>query len=160
MHVNELMAKQVQSCHPDDTLDRAALLMWEHDCGCVPVCAPSENGATRAVGMITDRDICMHALFQGKPLRDLRVADVMAKEVLSCGPEDALSSAEQIMIEGRVRRLPVIGDGGALIGMLSLADLAREAAREQTDAQKEITQSEIGGTLATITAPASPRLAA
>lgn len=150
----------LHKCQPDDTLDRAALLMWEHDCGCVPVCTPSSNGARHAIGILTDRNICMHALFQGKPLRELRVADAMAKDVRVCRPGDALSSAEQIMSEARVRRLPVISDDGALIGVISLADLAHQAARERTKSQKEITEAEIGDTLATITQPTAAPLVA
>jgi CBS domain-containing protein len=58
--------------------------MWDHDCGCLPVCGG--DGATRVVGVITDRDICMHALFQSKPLQELRVSEGMAKQVQVCRP--------------------------------------------------------------------------
>jgi len=149
MQVNEIMTREVQSCRPDDSLERAAQLMWDHDCGCVPVC-DSSNGINRAVGVITDRDICMGALFQGKPLRDLRVRDAMAQQLLSCQPQHSLEQAARAMRDARVRRLPVVNDQGALIGMLSLADIAREAAAEQSQPKREVTEFEVNDTLAAI----------
>jgi len=152
------MSKQVKSCSPEDTLDAAARLMWDNDCGCVPVC--TRDGLDRAVGVITDRDICMAAMFQGKPLRDLRVSDAMCKKLQICGPRDSLGEAERIMREARIRRLPVVDEQGGLIGMITLADLAREAARERTTARQEITETEVGDTLAAICQSAGQRLAA
>jgi CBS-domain-containing membrane protein len=149
MQVNEIMTRQVQSCHPEDSLERAAQLMWDHDCGCVPVCEASD-GFNRAVGVITDRDICMGALFQGKPLRDLRVRDAMARQLLACQPQHSLEQAAKAMRDARVRRLPVVDDQGALIGMLSLADIAREAAAEQSQPHREVTELEVNDTLAAI----------
>ena len=72
MTIERLMSRDVHQCRPDQTLDYAASQMWEHDCGCLPVCAGDEE--SRVIGMLTDRDICMAALFQGRPLRDLKVA--------------------------------------------------------------------------------------
>jgi len=148
MRVEQIMTKQVQSCGPGDSLERAAQLMWDYDCGCIPVC--TGNGARRTVGMITDRDICMNALFQGKPLWDLHVSDAMANEVRVCRPDDLLERAEKIMRDARIRRLPVVDDKGALIGMIALSDLAREANQERTRTHKEITEMEVGDTLAAI----------
>jgi CBS domain-containing protein len=160
MRVKEIMTTQVQTCRPEDSLEKAAQLMWDHDCGCLPVCSDAGNGAGWTVGVITDRDICMNALFQGKPMRDLRVGDVMAKEVRVCRPDDSIAQAEKIMQEARIRRLPVVEATGALIGMISLADLARQAARERTRPRKDITESEVGDTLAAICQPIQQPLAA
>jgi CBS-domain-containing membrane protein len=158
MKVEQLMTKQVQLCGPDDTLERAAQLMWDRDCGSLPVC--SGDGAIRTVGMVTDRDITMCALFQGKPLRDLRVAEAMAKDIRFCRPGDSLADAERTMREARIRRLPVVDDQGALIGLISLADLAQEAAREASATKQEITETEVGDTLAAICQPTVRPLAA
>lgn len=160
MRVKDIMTRQVQSCRPGDSLERAAQLMWDHDCGCVPVCSDAGNGEGWTVGVITDRDICMHALFQGKPIRDLRVGDAMAKEVRVCRPDDSIAQAEKIMQEARIRRLPVVEATGALIGMISLADLARHAAWERTRPHKDITDGEVGDTLAAICEPTQQPLAA
>jgi CBS domain-containing protein len=153
MRVEELMTKQVQSCVSDDSLERAAQLMWDQDCGCLPVCASVGDGASRVAGMITDRDICMCALLQRRPLHELRVRDAMSKELLACRPDDTLERAEKIMRQGQIRRMPVLTEQGTLTGMISLADLAREAARESSRADKAITEMEIGDTLAQICAP-------
>jgi CBS-domain-containing membrane protein len=110
--------------------------------------------------MITDRDVCMSALFQGKTLSQMRVRDAMSKRLLSCQPGDRLGSAEKVMRIGQVRRLPVVDDQGALVGLLSLADLAREAEREGPKTGKVITETDVGDTLAEICAPAQPVAAA
>ena len=151
MRVDQIMTRQIRTCRQDDSLDRAAQLMWDHDCGCLPVV--SGDGATRIDGLITDRDICMCALFEGKPLHNLRVGQAMGKRVHACRPADTLGVAERAMAEARVRRLPVLDEHGALVGMISLADLAREAARETTSPRQEIMGSEIGDTLAAICRP-------
>jgi CBS-domain-containing membrane protein len=149
MRVEDLMTKNVESCRSTDTLQHAAQLMWERDCGCLPGCM-SADGTERIVGVITDRDICMRAMFSGKPLQELRVEEAMAKQVLTCQPSDALEHVEKVMRGGRVRRLPVVSEGGSLAGMISLADLAREAARESAQSQKQLTETDVGDTLATI----------
>jgi CBS domain-containing protein len=166
--VEQLMMRPVQACRPGDTLAHAARLMWDYDCGCLPVCGG--NGTTDVVGVIIDRDICMCALFEASPLQDLQVAKAMSRRVWLCRSSDSVEDAETIMRAGRIRRLPVIDDGGMLVGMLALADLAREAARERGVAKLEVTDAEIGDTLAEIcgatgrelavSAPLSPAVAA
>jgi len=150
MRVQDLMTKQVFSCRPEDSLETAAQLMWEHDCGCIPVCEGGDSGVNHTIGVVTDRDICMNALFRGKPLRDLRVGDAMAKEVRVCHSDDTLRVAERTMRDAQIRRLPVVDEAGALLGMISLADLAREAAREHGSHRRRVTETEIGDTLAAI----------
>jgi CBS domain-containing protein len=158
MRVEQLMARPVQSCRAEDTLARAAQLMWDHDCGSLPVCGG--DGVTRVVGVITDRDICMCALFQNKALQELRVSEAMAKHVQLCRSGDSLADAEKTMREARIRRLPVVNDEDALVGMISLADLAQEAARERATTSQEITDTEVGDTLAAICAPLHRQLTA
>jgi len=158
MRIERIMARPVQCCRPQDTLAHAAQLMWDHDCGCLPVCGG--DGVTRVVGVITDRDICMHALFQSKPLQALRVSDAMAKQVQVCRPGDSPADAEKTMREARIRRLPVVDEQDSLVGMISLADLAQEAARERTASRQEITETEVGDTLAAICEPLHRQLAA
>jgi CBS-domain-containing membrane protein len=158
MQVEHLMSKQVVCCSPEDSLSRAAQLMWDHDCGCLPVC--TGNGASRVSGVITDRDICMSALFQGRALAELKVADAMSRQVYTCRPTDSLADVERIMSEARIRRLPVVDAEGSLVGMITLADLAREAERESTYPRRAISGQEIGLTLASICQPATRRQAA
>ncbi len=156
MNVGQLMTQDVRACRPEDTLDTAAQIMWDNDCGCVPVV----DANRRVVGMLTDRDICMAAYTQGGPLRALLASSAMAKKVFSCKPEDTLEAAEEIMRANQIRRLPVVDAEGRLLGIISLNDIAREAERERTRRRKEVTTDEIGLTLAAICKPHSERAVA
>ena len=125
--VHDIMRVRVHTCGLDDTLHRAAQIMWEKDCGCLPVI----DSTHRVHAVITDRDICMACWSRGCAPGALVVAEVMAKVLYSCGPDDALVAAEAIMRSRQIRRLPVLDGSGHLLGILSIADLARQAAREQ-----------------------------
>lgn len=151
MKVEQLMTKQVFYCRPDDSLERAARLMWDGDCGCLPVCVA--DGVNRVTGMITDRDICMSALFEARPLRDIRVSAAMAKKVVTCQPDDELHAIEKVMRDARVRRLPVIDGQGDLVGIIALADITREAAKERTIGTRFVADSEVRETLYAICKP-------
>lgn len=121
------MTHDPQTCRPDDDLATAANVMWDLDCGCVPVVGEGR----RVVGMITDRDACMAALMSGRPLHELRVAEVMSKEIAYCRPSDGLDEAHAMMRARRVRRLPVTDGEGRVVGVLSLHDIARAAKRDR-----------------------------
>jgi CBS-domain-containing membrane protein len=149
MLVEQLMARPVETCRASDTLAHAAQLMWDHDCGCLPVCDDSE----RVIGVITDRDICMCGLFERRPLEELSVATAMSKDVHVCRADDTIEHAEELMRDERIRRLPVVDDGRTLVGLIALADLAREAADESRGDKHDVTESEVGFTLAAICAP-------
>lgn len=123
MRIKELMSSPVVSCHLHDHAHAAAQLMWDNDCGVLPVV----DDAGKLVGVITDRDICMAAFTQGNPLRGIRVDSAMAKQVFSVHPEDDLSEAEKLMSDKQIRRLPVVDGQGKPVGILSLNDLARDA---------------------------------
>ncbi|MFZ1123185.1 MAG: CBS domain-containing protein [Candidatus Binataceae bacterium] len=125
MKVEQIMNRNVKVCRPQDSLNKAAQLMWDEPCGAVPVV----DDQRKPVGFLTDRDICMAAYTQGKPLEELRVETAMARKVVSCVAEDELGAAAGLMRQHRTRRLPVIDRNGALVGLLSLDDLACEAAR-------------------------------
>jgi len=119
--VEKLMTKDVKTCHTYDRLNVAAKLMWDHDCGCAPV----EDEGGKVIGILTDRDICMAAYTQNRPLSEISVGEVITKVLYTCEPADTLEIAEEIMQAHQVRRLPVLGAGGELLGLLSLTDLAR-----------------------------------
>lgn len=142
MLIEHLMTRTVHTCGPEDSLASAAQIMWEHDVGCLPVC--SSNGVQHVVGMITDRDICMCALFQGRPLADLKVAAAMSREVRSCSPSDPIASVERTLAQAQIRRMPVVDGEGGVVGIVALADLAREASRQRSRSPQELTQAQIG----------------
>jgi hypothetical protein len=87
--VKDVMTTNVRTCFTSDSLATAAQLMWDHDCGCVPVL--NEHG--RVVGMLTDRDICMAAFFQGVPIGEIKVSAVMSRRLFDCTSDDDLSAA-------------------------------------------------------------------
>jgi len=145
------MTKATKRCRPGHNLAEAAQILWESDCGCLPV--TSGDGFERLLGMITDRDICMAIRSDGPGLPGLRVEDVMTEVIRACNPLDSVSEAIAIMGEARVRRLPVVDESEQVIGLLSLADLALEAARQATAEIPEITMAKIGELLTLICQP-------
>ncbi|MCX5747409.1 MAG: CBS domain-containing protein [Proteobacteria bacterium] len=129
MKVEHLMSSPATTCNANDTLETAAGLMWDHDCGALPVVREEDGKLT---GMITDRDICMAGYTQGRPLGDLLVNSAMATHVVAVKPDQGIAELEQLMIKHQLRRLPVVDRDGKPIGMISLGDLARESALPST----------------------------
>lgn len=150
MKVRDLMTTAVKYCEPYNTLNSAAHLMWENDIGCVPIV----DNERRVIGMLTDRDICMAAFLQGVALTGSVVTSAMSKEVFSCSPDDDISTAERIMHDRQVRRLPVIDFNGRLVGIISLNDIAREGEQEaELKKTREISDAEIARVMASVCAP-------
>jgi CBS domain-containing protein len=148
MQVKDVMVREVFACAADDSLNRAAQLMWEHDCGVVPII----DSERRVVGMLTDRDICMAAYTQGRSLDAIRIRDAMSCDVISCGAEDPVAQLELMMRLRRVRRVPVVDSDNFLVGIVSLNDLARRAA-DRTAASPVLGLDEVGATLASVCQP-------
>lgn len=130
MFVKQIMSQPVAACRVDDRADQAARLMWEADCGAVPVI----DSAGCAVAMVTDRDLCMAGYTQGKALHEIEVSSAMSKELQSCGPEDSLELVEQQMMQYQLRRIPVLDAEGRPIGIVSLNDLVRAATLQHSAA--------------------------
>ena len=150
MKVKAIMTTEVKCCAEYNTLNTAAQMMWEHDIGCVPVV--DKEG--RAIGVLTDRDICMGAYFQGVPLTGALVTSAMSKEVFSCMPEDDIAAAEKLMKQNQIHRLLVLDAGGHPVGVISLNDMAREGAREaEMRTARQVSDAEITGLLASVCAP-------
>jgi CBS domain-containing protein len=147
--VHDAMRTRVHVCSPEDTLARAAQLMWEKDVGCLPVCGPGR----KVVAMLTDRDISMSAFIQWKHLGEASVESAMSKAVRTCSPDDELGRAEDIMREGQVRRLPVVDADGVLVGLLSLGDIARYVRHHSPRANGSLAQQRLAETLAAICEP-------
>ncbi|HEX8106669.1 MAG TPA: CBS domain-containing protein [Kofleriaceae bacterium] len=128
MQVSDLMSRPGITCHVHDNLNVPARLMWDHDCGAVAVVG--DDG--KLVGMITDRDVCMAAYTQDRPLGELEVNIAMARHPISARPDQDVEVVERAMAEHQVRRVPVVDDDNRPIGVLSLNDLAIEADRPDT----------------------------
>lgn len=145
MKVSALFHRTVTSCTYRDTLDQAAALMWRHDIGCLPVLG--DDG--RLIGMITDRDIAMAGFLQGSPLHSITVSSVMSKDMMTCRADDDVGTIVTMLIARRLRRLPVLDAGGALIGIVSLNDIARAAIANQ------LPTADVAAVLAAIAVPRS-----
>ena len=120
MKVAEVMTTNVKSCTADTNLAAVTQLMWENDCGVVPVV----NERAEVVGILTDRDICIALGTRNQAASTLSAGDVMSRQLASCAPEDDCAEVLQTMARRRVRRLPVLAIGGVLVGIVSLNDLA------------------------------------
>jgi CBS domain-containing protein len=151
MKVRELMTAEAKACSLSDTLNRAAQLMWENDCGAIPVV----DEELRVIGMVTDRDICMAAYTQGVPLKQSRVASAMSKGAYTCLLGDDIAAAEKLMRECQVRRIPVVDDEGRLAGIISLSDVARQADRERVSKtrRRQVKDTQIVELLGAVSAP-------
>jgi CBS domain-containing protein len=123
MQVQDVMNTHVQSCQPTTNLAAAAGVMWDHDCGVLPVV----DDAGQVIGMITDRDIAIAVATKGRPAGEIAVRDVISDTVYSCAPEDDVHAALKTMRHEKVRRLPVVNAEGRLQGILCLNDIALRA---------------------------------
>ena len=151
MNVGNLMARSVWTCALDHPASCAAQIMWEHDCGSVAVV----DADGKVVGMVTDRDICMAAYTRDLPPSQITVGSVCSNGLVAVREDDSIQEAESLMQRHRVRRLPVVDAGGRPVGVLSLADLARNARPGQRNG--DLAPDAI---LATFAAIARPHLSA
>lgn len=152
MKVEQLMTREVKVCRADDSVNRAAQLMWEYDCGFIPVI--SSNGDGAVVGVVTDRDIAMATYTQGKAPIAIPITVAMSHEVIACHTADGISQAEALMRDHHVRRVPVLDQKERLVGVLSLNDIAREVQREAAGTRRaEVTAEALADTLAEICRP-------
>jgi CBS domain-containing protein len=123
MKVQDAMTSAVRTVPPGATLAEAAGIMWDADCGIVP----AVNERNEVVGVVTDRDIAIALGTRGQTASQVCVADVMSTAVVGCAPEDTLAEALALMRQHQLHRLPVLGIGGVLLGMLSLNDIVLAA---------------------------------
>lgn len=146
MRVSDVMHKEVITCTDRAMLGDAAKLMWDHDIGFLPVVA-AQGGAL--VGVLTDRDAAIAAWSRDARLSQIEAGSAMSTGVISCGPDNDVFEAEQLMRKFQVHRLPVLTAEGTLAGVISLNDLARRAARESN----WWLQEDVAGTLSAIGRP-------
>lgn len=133
MQVRELMTTRIVSVEPLTTVKEAAFLMNKHNIGALPVV---ENGSVR--GMLTDRDIVLRCVAEGKDAANIKVNEICSSGAVSVKSTQSVKDAMHVMSTEQVRRLPVVDDG-KLIGMLSFADIAREkSGMELAEAISEI----------------------
>ena len=130
MQIRELMSKSVVSITPEESAALAARLLTRHNLGMLPVCG--QDG--RLVGVVTDRDIVTRCLAAGQDPSRVPVEDMMTRELETLSPQEEGEAALARMAGCQVRRLPVVEEG-KVVGVLSLADLARSRRYEAEAAQ-------------------------
>jgi CBS domain-containing protein len=149
MKIEEVMTRNVLTLDPGATLADAARLMWERDCGFLPVVEPQSQAL---LGVVTDRDACMAAYTQGATLCCLPVAQAMAKKVMTCKPDDDLARAHELCRRHQLHRLPVTDAQGRLVGIVSVNDLARAATRLRGNGRQQMC-ADVGETIAAVGRP-------
>lgn len=130
MKVREIMTKDIASLSSNDTVERAAQLMKQYDCGCIPVCTKD-----KVIGVVTDRDIAIRSTASGQDCHQ-NVGDIMSKDLVVGNPDMDVQDAAQLMSERQIRRLPVI-ENNSLVGIVALGDISLEPAY-QKNAEKAL----------------------
>ena len=154
MHVKDIMTPNPKFCRVNNNLAEAAELLWTSNCGALPVL--DEEG--KAIGMITDRDICIAIGTRNRLPSEMEVGQVVAWRLFACSPQDDIHAALATMKAEQVRRLAVLNDG-ELKGILSLNDVALHATKRPGD----LSYMDVGDTLKAIcehTVPESRAFAA
>ena len=122
MKVCDIMSGRVVSIGQDEPVSAAARLLKHANVGALPVC----DGKRRLRGIVTDRDIVTRCVALGGDPAETPVKEIMSRGVVTCAPFDELDAAVKRMEDEQVRRLPVL-DGGRLVGIVTLCDMARDS---------------------------------
>jgi len=125
--VGDVMTGRPRAVTPETPLTEVAQMMETEDVGSIPVV---DND--RLVGIVTDRDIVVRAIAKGKDPTGMPASAISTRELVTVRPEDDLSDALELMVRHQVRRLAVMGEDERLVGMVSQADVAREAKEKDT----------------------------
>ncbi len=136
MRLSEIMTTNVEKLSPDATVVEAAQKMKSRDIGFLPVCE-----GDKLVGLLTDRDIVLRVVAEGKDLKACKCSDIMTRELMFGSPDLDVHDAAHIMADEQIRRLPVV-DNGKLVGIVAIGDLAVETIfiNEAGDALSDISK--------------------
>ncbi|ODS24497.1 hypothetical protein AB835_03380 [Candidatus Endobugula sertula] len=120
MHINKIMTTETCSCELDTTLDKVAIMMWENDCGSIPILDDKKH----PVGMVTDRDIAIGAALKTKPLWQITTGEINNdRPIFTCKLNDNVHDVLTTMKTEKIRRVPVINNKSELCGMVSMSDI-------------------------------------
>ena len=142
----DLMSSNVVTIHPNDTVQHAARLMRDSDCGAIPVV----DWQGRMIGMVTDRNITVRIVASGSDIRNAQVQDCMTDEVFACHENDSIQSCIDSMKRHQIRRLVVVDNQNRVMGIISQGDIAQYAQRNRrehddfTNLVGEISESSYG----------------
>jgi CBS domain-containing protein len=127
MKVRDIMTREPACCAPEASIQEAARLMVEHDCGEIPVL----DASGVPIGVLTDRDIVCRSVAGGTNPLELRVADCMSIPCFTVRDDASIDDCCDLLERHQIRRAPVIDDAGRLCGIVSQADIARSAAKRR-----------------------------
>ncbi|MBI4473293.1 MAG: CBS domain-containing protein [Acidobacteria bacterium] len=133
MKVSEIMTKKVECIAPNTTISKAAELMRDHDIGFLPVC---DND--RLAGTVTDRDITIRSVAQGRDPRLAPISEIMSQSVFYCYEDDDVEKVGREMQNKEVRRMLILNRDKRLVGVVSLGDIAK------TSGEKELAGETLG----------------
>lgn len=134
MKAREVMTPNPTTCKPTEDLRSALRIMKSEDCGMVPI--TEGNGDNRVVGVVTDRDVALHLGANDSRPSEVRVSDVMTRDLVSVTPDADIKEVSGKMQDAQVRRV-LVTEGTRLIGVISTADLARASAHSRRDEMGE-----------------------
>jgi len=146
MKANDVMTTAARTCGVDTNLAAACEIMWNADCGILPVVDRDDN----VVGVITDRDICIAVSTRGRLASDISARDVMSGNVFACRPDTDIRDALETMRTQKVRRLVVAKPDGKIAGVLSLDDIAVAAQSGVGGRQQDLSFGDVALTLKAI----------
>lgn len=118
---SDVMTANPTCCQPEDSVTKAAQLMKQEDVGVVPVVEGTDR---RLIGMITDRDMVINLVADGRDVNSAKVSDAMSSRLVTCKPDEDVERALDRMAEHQIRRIPVVDDMGGILGIISQADIA------------------------------------
>jgi CBS domain-containing protein len=139
MKVRDDMMGSPYYCQPENNLGSATELMWNANCGFLPV----QSAEGKVVGVITDRDICIALGTRNCRASEVTVGEVMSGELHTCAPDDDIHVALQTMREAKIRRLPVLAKNGTLVGVLSMDDILFRAEPQSLGKEPELSSDEV-----------------
>ncbi|HEX8287256.1 MAG TPA: CBS domain-containing protein [Pyrinomonadaceae bacterium] len=140
MKVREIMTENPACATAETNLEQVARMMVDNDCGCIPI-VDGEN-TKRPIGMLTDRDITVRTVAEGKNPLDLTAGDVMTEDVITVTPEVTVEDCGNLMETEQLRRVAVIDESGACVGMVAQADIALKGSEKQAaDIVQEVSKS-------------------
>lgn len=134
MYVNEAMSTNVKVCNTNSNLEEVSRLMWENDCGAIPIV----NSGNKPIGIVTDRDVAMAAMLNHQPLWEIEARSLLKDQRLcSCHQDDPLEDCLTKMEQNGVRRIPVVGEDGRLTGIVSMGDIVAFTSQKDTNRKQK-----------------------
>ena len=138
MQIRELMTRNPACCTPDTPLEEVARMMKQCDCGEIPVVDSRQS--MRPIGVITDRDIAIRTIAEGRNPLDLRTFDCMTKPCVTISEDASTMDVIHLLEEHQIRRIPVVDDRGRVSGIVSQADVARKIDQHAAEVLKQVSQ--------------------